>query len=214
MDGPLPFALHATIGCPSHAELALSLAWSFREVDAGAVDEELQALAGSLEPAGSPEAELGVLADLAGRLGGAPPPRRPPGVDDLMIDSAVRHDAPHPLARAIVLAEAGRRRGFAVEVVSNGRDHCVGQTELGGPLLLRAANAALVNAHSLPPTLTWRCAHETCGLLIDALERRWLDEGRIDRALRVAQLRLHLPFGEDGMAVAVRRLRRVEARLN
>jgi hypothetical protein len=214
VHGPLPFAIHATIGCPSHAELALSLAWTFRDVDAGAVDEALDALAGDVRDAASPEAELRALAPLAARLGGPPPARRAPGVDDLMIDTALAHASPHPLARAMVVAEAGRRRGYSVEVVSNGSDHCVGHTELGEPLILRASDAAIVDAHSLPPTLTWRCAHETCGLVMDALERRWLDEGCIDHALRVAKLRLHLPFGEDGMAVAVRRLRRVEARLN
>ena len=53
MFAPLPFALHATAGCPPHAELALSLACSFEAVDAAALDAELDALAERLpEPAG------------------------------------------------------------------------------------------------------------------------------------------------------------------
>jgi hypothetical protein len=100
---PLPFALHATAGCPPHAELALSLAWTFDEV---------------------------------------------------------------------------------------------------------------VDAHALSPTLTWRCAHETAGLLLDELEPRWLAQGRLDRALRAAELRLCLPFDDNGKRVAQRKLRRVQARLN
>ena len=38
MFAPLPFALHATTGCPPHAELALSLAWTFEDLDAAALD--------------------------------------------------------------------------------------------------------------------------------------------------------------------------------
>jgi hypothetical protein len=45
MFAPLPFALHATSGCPPHAELALSLAWTFDDVDAAALDAELDDIA-------------------------------------------------------------------------------------------------------------------------------------------------------------------------
>jgi hypothetical protein len=108
---PLPFALHATTGCPPHAELALSIAWTFEEVDAAALDAEL-------------------------------------------------------------------------------------------------------DAHTLPPPLTWRCAHETAGLVLDELERRWLARGCLDHALQAAELRMCLPFDENGVRAAERRLATVKARLN
>ena len=71
-----------------------------------------------------------------------------------------------------------------------------------------------MDAHRLPPALTWRCAHETAGLTIDELEPRWLAQGRIDRALQAAELRLCLPFDDKGREIAERKLKRVRAVLN
>src|ERR1700742_1181981 len=139
MLSPLPFAIHATIGCPAHAELALSLAWTVRDVDAGAVDDAIERLADTVPEAASksPLDELRALTGLAERL--ARRARRPArgGVDDLMLDTAVDGHATHPLMRAVIGAEAGRRCGLAVGIVSNGRDHCVAHTRFGEPLLLR-----------------------------------------------------------------------------
>ncbi len=50
--------------------------------------------------------------------------------------------------------------------------------------------------------------------MLDELEPRWLSQGRIDLALRAAELRLCLPFDENGKRVATRRLERIRARLN
>jgi hypothetical protein len=121
---------------------------------------------------------------------------------------------PHPLALAIVTVEVARRRGISVGIVSNGADHFVGHTDLPAPLLLDVDSGKVVAADLVRPTLTWRCAHETAGLLLDELEPRWLAQGRIDLALRAAELRLCLPFDDNGKQVATRRLARVRARLN
>lgn len=216
MLSPLPFAIHATIGCPAHAELALSLAWAFRDVDAGAVDDALSRLAETVpQPASkSPLDELRALTGLAERL--SKRARRPTrgGVDDLMLDTAVDGAATHPLMRAVIVAEAGRRRGLPVGIVSNGTDHCVAHTRLGEPLLLRVDVASIADANDLPPTLSWRCAHEVSGQLLDALEARWLGEGRPDQALEAAELRTHLPFDEQASARAEVQLARVQSRFN
>jgi len=215
MNGPLPFAVHATIGCPSHAELALSLAWTFRDVDSGAVDEALTRLAEAIpRPASrSPLDELQALARLCPWLH---PPRKHPTltVDDLMLDGALARGIAHPLMRTIVAAEAAQRRGLAIGIVSNGSDHCLAHTRLGEPLLLDLDRGEVIDARLLAPTLTWRCAHETCGQLLDALEARWLEQGRVDQALRGAELRTALPFDDHGELEAERRLERVRARLN
>jgi hypothetical protein len=209
---PLPFALHATTGCPPHAELALSLAWTFEDVDAAALDAELDALADRLpEPAGEhPLDELKTMAGLCRRAGDPSP------VDTgcLMLHTALAARDPHPLAVAIVAAELGRRRGLAIGIVTNGEDHCLAHTELPAPLLLRIETAEVVDAHTLPPPLTWRCAHETAGLMLDELERRWLAKGCLDQALQAAQLRMCLPFDENGVRAAERKLAAVKARLN
>jgi hypothetical protein len=212
MFAPLPFALHATTGCPPHAELALSLAWALEDLDAAELDGRLHALAEQLPvPASThPLDELKTLAGLGGPLGS------PSDVDTdpLLLHRALDCKAPHLLMLTVVGAELARRRGLAIGIVSNGSDHCLAHTELAAPLLLPVGSAQLVDAHTLPAPLTWRCAHETAGLLLDELEPRWLAQGRIDLALQVAELRLCLPFDENSQRVAERKLEQVRARLN
>jgi hypothetical protein len=213
MFAPLPFALHATAGCPPHAELALSLACSFVDVDAAALDAEFDAIARLLPapPSDHPLAELKTLACLAGRC------VRPPDEVDtegVLLHTALASEAPHPLALAIIGAELARRRGMTIGIVSNGHDHCLAHTELAVPLLLLVETGQVLDANALEPTLTWRCAHETAGLLLDELEPRFLAQGRLDKALHAAELRLCLPFNDSGKRVAERKRQRVRARLN
>jgi hypothetical protein len=212
MFAPLPFALHATTGCPPHAELALSLAWTFDDLDASVLDAQLNALALGL-PAPASAHPLAELKTLAGLSRGAGPPGAI-DTDGLLLHTALGSKAPHPLTVAIVGAELARRRGLAIGIVSNGSEHCLGHTELPVPLLLRVDTGQIVDATKLAPPLTWRCAHETAGLLLDELEPRWLAQGRIDRALQAAELRLCLPFDENGKRIAERKLKSVRARLN
>jgi hypothetical protein len=213
MFAPLPFALHATAGCPPHAELALSLAWTFDDVNAPALDAELDAIANLLPnpPSGHPLDELKTLMGLTRRCS-APP--SDVDTDGVLLHTALASDAPHPLALAIIGAELARRRGMAIGIVSNGSDHCLAHTELPAPLLLLVETGQILDANKLAPTLTWRCAHETAGLLLDELEPRWLAQGRVDKALRAAELRLCLPFDDNGQRIARRKLERVKARLN
>jgi len=212
MFAPLPFALHATTGCPPHAELALSLAWTFEDVDAARLDRQLDDLAERLPESASahPLDELKTLAGFCRRAG------KPGPVDTgcLMLHTALAARDPHPLAVAIVAAELARRRGLAIGIVTNGEDHCLAHTELPAPLLLHVETALVLDAHAMPPPLTWRCAHETAGLLLDELERRWLGKGDLDNALKAAELRMCLPFDENGVRAAERKLAAVKASLN
>jgi hypothetical protein len=212
---PLPFAVQATQACVPHAELALSLAAAFHEIDAERVDEQIEALASQLSLPSSPDPsdELHALSDL---LGGAAMPESVVGSDVccLMIDDALAQGAAHPLVRAVLAVEAGRRRGFDVGVVSNGSEHCVAHEQLDEPLLLRADSGAVVDAHTLPDTLQWRCSHEVCGLLLDELEQRWVLWARFESALQAANLRLSLPLDDESSQAARLRLERVRARLN
>jgi hypothetical protein len=213
MFAPHPFALHATSGCPPHAELALSLAWTFDDVDAAALDAELDAIAGLMPTPASahPLDELKTLAPLARRCVSSP---SDVDTDGVLLHTALASNAPHPLALAIIGAELARRRGMSIGIVSNGGDHCLAHTELPAPLLLLVETGEILDANQLAPALTWRCAHETAGLLLDALEPRWLAQGRIDRAIQAAELRLCLPFDDNGQRIAQRKLKRVRARLN
>jgi hypothetical protein len=212
---PLPFALHASRACVPHAELALSLAAAFHDVDAGRVDEQVERLVERLVPPTSPT-PLGELRALADLLGDPAMPASAIGADVccVMIDDALDQGAAHPLVRAVIATEVGRRCGFEVGVVSNGEDHCVGHELLDEPLLLDAAGGELIAAGRLPETLTWHCSHEVCGLLLDELEERWLLWSRIDDALYAAALRLRLPLDDESAQAARQRLERVRARLN
>jgi hypothetical protein len=209
---PLPFALHASTGCPGHAELALSLAWAFRDLECGPVDARLDGLAATMaEPrSNQPMDQLCAVASLCewGEVPIVPTP------DALLLDSALTSGAAEPLVQAIVVCEAAIRRGVPIGIVSNGVDHRCAHTRLPQPVVLDPVTGAIEDARELPPTLTWRCAHETCGLLIDDLEEGWQRHGRLDHALRAAELRLHLPFDEDGAATARRKLLRLRSRLN
>lgn len=212
---PLPFALQASAPCVPHAELALSLAAEFHDVDVEAVDRRIEELAAGLavDSHASPGDELEALAELAHD------PRAPQvsvggDVCCLMLDDALADGVAHPLIAAIVLVEVGRRRGVDVGVVSNGRHHCVGHEQLGEPLLLRADTGAVVDGRILAGTLQWRCGHETAGLLLDELEERFLTWTRIEHALRAAELRLGLPLDDDSHDGARLRLRAVRSRLN
>lgn len=118
-----------------------------------------------------------------------------------MLDSALLRDSAHPLVRAVLACEAGRRRAVQLGIVRNGCDHCVAHVRLPQPVVVRADTAAVVEAGSLPRVLSWRCAHKVCGLLLDALEAPWLRGGRVGEALQAAQLRL-CPKRPDLLAAA------------
>ncbi len=212
---PLPFALHATSPDPSHAGLALSLACAFGPVDPVAADESVERLAAALPGPARPDPleELVALSALV-RHGPWPAADHTPGPRGLLLPTALAGRPAHPLVLSVLLAEVAARRGIPVGVVSNGRDHLNAHTQLGEPLLLRPGCGTVVDAREVPPPLTWRCSHETCGLLIDELEPLWLRDGRVDHALTTAELRVCLPFEERGLARARTRLEQVRARLN
>ncbi len=215
MLSPIPFALHAAQACVPHAELATSLAGAFHEVDVEAVDERIEQLAAELigPPPDDPLDQLQALADVL-RLPDAPRPKASDRVGLLMIDVALEDGIAHPLTRAILAVEIGRRHGFDVGLVSNGTVHCVGHEQLDEPLLLRCDSAAIVDAHTIPATLQWRCSHEVCALLLDELEDRWLRWNRIEEALLAARLRLRLPLDEGCARDARVQVERVRSRLN
>jgi hypothetical protein len=212
---PLPFALHASRACVPHAELALSLAAAFHDVDAGQVEAAIERLAGRVSRPVSPE-PLDELHALAALLSDPAMPASAVGSDIccLMLDDALDQGVAHPLVRAVIAVEVGRRHGIAVGLVSNGHEHCVGHERLDGPLLLRADSGEIVDARTLSETLQWQCSHEACGLLLDELEQRWLLWMRIDDALHAADLRLRLPLDDEAMQMARLRLERVRAYLN
>lgn len=213
---PLPFALQASAACVPHAELALSLAAAFHEVDAAAVDTHIERIGAHLvlPPEASPLEELVALGDLFADTLVAPRADVGGDVCGLMLDDALDQGEAHPLIRAVVAVEVGRRHGLDFGLVSDGRQVCIAHEQLADPLLLCAETNEIVDARKLSADLQWHCSHETCGLLLDELEERWVAWTRFDDALLAADLRLRLPLDEDSAAAARTRLERVRARLN
>lgn len=214
---PVPFALAAT-GCPPHAELAVSLAGAFHDVDAAALDGSLDRLARCVpsSTAHDPAAGLRAVAELWHQdvLPEATADVGDVDLDCLAIDRALLGGRAHPLVQALLAVEAGRRCGLALGLVSNGADHCVAHTQLDAPVVVRVPDGCLADGRNLAPVLSWRCAHEACALLLDEMEERMLRCDRLGEALRVAELRLCLPIDEQATERATERLNRVRARLN
>ena len=213
---PLPFALAAT-GCPPHAELAVSMAGAFHDVDAALVDSALDRLAEQIAPVpAEPVAALRAVAELwrEDLLPDAAEDAGAVDLDCLFIDRAMSGRGADPLIQAVMAVEAGRRCGSPLGLVSNGTDHCVAHTKLEEPLVVRSPTGQLVDGRTLGPVLRWRCAHEACGLLLDEMEQRLLRCNALDGALRCAELRMHLPVDDPSRERAQTKLAGVRARLN
>jgi hypothetical protein len=204
-----PFRLHASTMCPSHGELAASIAYELGALDPDRFERDLTALAAALPAATDPEAQLRALGEIV--TSGALVPRTHGGAEELLAGEVIRRGHGHPLAVAVVLAELGRRAGFPVGIVAGHGDHFVAHPRLTAPLLLDPRTGRLVDAGG---TLTWRCGHQVAAALLDGLQPRYERVGDIERTLQVARMRCLLPFDDESVALARRRLRMAMARLN
>jgi hypothetical protein len=198
--------------CPSHGELAASIAYELGVLDPDRLERDLCALAAALPAESDPEAQLRALGEIVGC--GVLRARGYGGAEELLVGEVVRRGHGHPLALTVVLAELGRRAGTGVGIVAHGSDHYVAHPRLEAPLVLDPASGALVDATELLGELTWRCGHQVAGSLLDELQPRYERVGDFERALQVARLRLLLPFDDDSIVVARRRLRMIAAQLN
>lgn len=204
-----PFRLHASTICPSAGELAASIAYELGVLDPDRFERDLTALAAALPAESDPEAQLRALGDVVSSR--ALVARTYGGAEELLACEVIRRGHGHPLALAVVLAELGRRAGFPVGIVAGERDHYVAHPRLTAPLLLDPRTGGLVDAEG---TLTWRCGHQVAAALLDRLQPRYERVGDIERALQVARLRCLLPFDDESVMIARRRLRMLSAQLN
>jgi len=207
-----PFRLHAATMCPSHGELAASIAYELGVLDPDRFERDLTALAAALPAEPDPEAQLRALGEIV--ASGALVARTYGGAEELLAGEVIRRGHGHPLALAIVLAELGRRAGMNAGIVAAARDHYVAHPRLAAPLLLDPRTGQLIDVTRVGGTLTWRCGHQVAAALLDALQPRYERVGDVERTLQVARLRCLLPFDDDSVALARRRLRMASARLN
>jgi hypothetical protein len=211
---PLPFTLHASIGCPPHAELAVSLAWELADLDGHELECGLDVLAAATltDLPADPAARLTALGEPV--TAGALRPRKHGGVADLLIGEIVAEGRGHPTALAVVLVEVARRAGIDVGIVADDAGHYVADLHSDEPWLLDPATGHVFDANLLAGELTWRCAHQVVGVLLDLAQPRYERIGDLRHALRVAELRCALPFDDESRASARARLRRLASRMN
>ena len=157
----------------------------------------------------NPEAQLRALGEAV--TNSALAARHDGGPDELLIDKALDRGHAHPVLVAIILQEIGRRAGVPVAIVAGEHGHFVAHQHLADPLVLDPATGRLTDADALG-TMHWQCGHQLAAALLDLLQPRYHRDGDLTRELRVARLRVTLPF--DDMRVAERGLRRVAARMN
>jgi Transglutaminase-like superfamily len=211
---PLPFTLHASLGCPAHADLAVSLAWELSDLDGHELECGLDVLAAATltDLSADPRTRLTALGEPV--TAGALRPRRHGGVRDLLIGDVVGDGRGHPTALAVVLVEVARRAGIDVGIVAAGAPHYVADLHSDEPWLLDPATGHVVDATRLDGELTWRCAHQVVAVLLDLAQPRYERIGDLRHALRVAELRCALPFDDESKADARARFRRLASRLN
>src|SRR3954452_24106632 len=115
MDG---FTRLATGECPPIADLMLALAAEFHDVDSGAADRRLDELALPLFGLAGGDLRLAAarLANVLDTDPGFDADRS--SVAGLWCDPALEARAAHPLVLASIVAEAGRRAGLPVHVLS------------------------------------------------------------------------------------------------
>jgi regulator of sirC expression with transglutaminase-like and TPR domain len=210
----MPFAAAASTPCATHAALALSLAAEFRppleEVDAVLDDLARPLLGATHEP---PAEQLAACADVAAaRLHTSDLTWS--GIQDLLLDRVVVAGAGHPLALAVACVEAARRAGIELGIVGGSAGCFVAHPQLGEPLLLDVAAGRLIEAGGRTDGVGWQCSHQTAARLLNRIGERADRTGNVAWALRVAELRLQLPFARPVLEDLRHRLAHLRSRLN
>ena len=182
MDG---FSRLACGGCPPLADLMLALAAEFRTVDAAAAEERLdehaRALLG-LEPRVA-------ASTLAGVVGGFETERMTVG--GLWLDTVLEERSGHPLVLAAIAAEAGRRAGLAIHVLSTSSGWYAGLADGERMWLI---DTTMDGSRADAWRLRRHCSHEVAFAALLGLSQRYERLGDARGAGRAALLRQQLPL--------------------
>jgi len=190
------FAHHAASPRAEVADLLLAAAGEFHEVDIRGADARLEKLAAdiplcllrSADPEDHAEAILALFHRSGGlRIAGRVSPR------DALLDSVLARRAGHPLLLAAICSELGRRAGTCVVPVRG-----EGAVFLGIRVGERRVLVDLSGACSCPPRRpVWMCAHEVAFEALGELSRLLAMHGRLEEAIRAAELRSALPLVDE-----------------
>ena len=182
MDG---FSRMACGGCPPLADLLLALAAEFRTVDEAAAEERLDELARELfglEP-------RAVASALARCVGGFEAERMTVG--GLWLDTVLEERSGHPLVLAAIAAEAGRRAGLAIHMLSTSTGWYAGFADGERMWLI---DTTMDGRRADPWRLRRHCSHEVAFAALLGLSERYERLGNARGAGRAALLRQQLPL--------------------
>lgn len=187
------FARYASVSCPEHEDLALSLAEALGRDPERIRSARLQLgeLAALLPRAGSPEQQIAALdqlsdARLAPRLG-VHDDRTP-----LLLTDVLDARGGHPVGVAITLAAVARRAGYDTGVIGNGNRLYLAHTS-SYTIWSPSNGGGLIDATWLGVDLEWRCAHETAFVMLRTYADRAQGRGDLARMLAASALIGTLP---------------------
>jgi regulator of sirC expression with transglutaminase-like and TPR domain len=209
------FADCARSECPSYADLVLALAGEFHDADVDGAERALRRLEAMIADTmeATPNEQLGeVAATVAGQI--APPPRRPRGDEDVMLDAVLTNGRGQPVILTVIAAEVAARQGMRLGIVSDGRRHMLAHRDAEEPLVADFAAGRLRHPEELRADLCWHCSHQVASALLSTLEERAVARGDLSRAMRAAELQLALPLDPDAHGHARVNLFGLRARLN
>jgi regulator of sirC expression with transglutaminase-like and TPR domain len=182
MDG---FSRLACGGCPPLADLMLSMAAEFRLVDEPAAEERLDDLARTLFGLD----ERTAASALVGEIGTFQAERL--SVAGLWLDRVLEERAGHPLVLAAIAAEAGRRAGLAIHVLSTSTGWYAG---LAGGERMWLIDTTMDGRRIDASHLRRHCSHEVAFAALLGLSERYERLGDARGAGRAALLRRQLPL--------------------
>jgi len=189
-----PFAIRAGERDASHHELALALAAELRPVRPQALDAELDRLSGEFWDLDADE-QLAAAVTLAREFAAG---RARTDVEELCIDAVVARRRGHPAVVATAIAEAARRGGSALGIVSNGLDfHLAHPDSSLGVLVDVVAGQLRVADPAETRRLHWRCGHQVAFALLRELVETATRCGDLSTAILAGELRLSLPLDAE-----------------
>jgi regulator of sirC expression with transglutaminase-like and TPR domain len=214
-----PFLVLAAQPEPPIAELALSLAAEFREVDETAafvaLDELGEEVAVARAASDGPRAGIDALREvLAIRHGFAGDVRRYDHPYNSMLDLVLERRRGLPILLSVLYVATAQRAGIPLSGVGLPGHYVVGDLSMREPLLIDPFDGgAPVIADSPRLVRAWG-AHETALRILNNLVAAYDRRADISRAIQAAELRLALPLEHSRMQALRLELGALRARLN
>jgi hypothetical protein len=204
------FARLAGQQCPPQEALALELAIELGGVaGVAAARRSLDVLARSLPMTGEPAAQLEALRSVATDA------LRPCRDGAYLLPELLREGRGHPVGIAVALAALGRRAGWATALVGHNMKLYLAHRELAPVLIVDPCRPeSLVDPRTLGVDLSWRCAHETAGVVLRHITTTAERCGDLSRSLGATALLLALPVDEPSRSAHQASHQRLLSRLN